>query len=82
MRDAIHLRKMALENLRGREGLSTWRMVRQTAIQRLTLAWDGLEGAARPSISMRAASNGFAIGWGSAPRRSHANFETKGGEFA
>ena len=52
------------------------------AIQPRRLAWEGLEGAARPSISMRAASKGSAIGWGIAPKRSHANPETAGGEFA
>ncbi|MGH1466798.1 MAG: hypothetical protein ACRBBQ_15715 [Cognatishimia sp.] len=52
------------------------------AIQRLTLAWEGLEGAVRPSISMRLASKGSAIGWGFAPERSHANLGTAGVEFA
>jgi len=52
------------------------------AIQRLTLAWEGLEGAARPSISMQVASTGLAIGWGVAPRASRANLETAGEEFA
>ena len=52
------------------------------AIQRHTLVWEGLEGAARPSISMHSASKGSAIGWGFAPERSHANLETTGEEFA
>jgi hypothetical protein len=55
---------------------------RRRAIQQPMLAGDGLEGAARPSISMHIASTGFAIGRGSAPGRSHANLETAGGEFA
>ena len=46
------------------------------------MAWEGLEGAVRPSISMRLASKGSAIGWGFAPERSHANLGTAGGEFA
>ncbi len=52
------------------------------AIQPLRLGWDGLEGAAHPSISMQSASKGFAIGWGFAPERSHANLGTEGEEFA
>ena len=46
------------------------------------LAWEGLEGAERPSMSMRLASKGLAIGWGEPPRGSHANLETAGEEFA
>lgn len=52
------------------------------AIQPLRLGWDGLEGAARPSISRRHAAKGMAIGRGFAPERSHANLGTAGGEFA
>ena len=52
------------------------------AIQRLTLVWEGLEGATRLSMSMRIASKGLAIGWGVASRGSHANLETVGEEFA
>lgn len=52
------------------------------AIQPRRLAWDGLEGAARPSISMRFASKGMAIGRGFAPERSHANLGATGEEFA
>ena len=52
------------------------------ALQRLTLVWEGLEGATRPSMSMPLAAKGLAIGWGIAPERSHANLGTAGGEFA
>lgn len=52
------------------------------AIQPLRLGWDGLEGAARPSMSRRHAAKGMAIGRGFAPERSHANLGTAGGEFA
>ena len=52
------------------------------AIQPHRLVSEGL-GEAMPSpISMRSASKGFAIGWGFAPERSHANLGTVGGEFA
>ncbi|WP_298922385.1 hypothetical protein, partial [uncultured Roseobacter sp.] len=52
------------------------------AIQRLTLVPEGL-GEAMPSpVSMRLASKGSAIGWGFAPKRSHANLGTAGVEFA
>ena len=52
------------------------------AIQPPRLVWEGLEGAARPSISMHNASRGSAIGWGFAPKRSHAKLGAAGGEFA
>ncbi|MEL7394203.1 MAG: hypothetical protein AAFN06_16295 [Pseudomonadota bacterium] len=52
------------------------------AIQPLRLGWDGLEGAARPSMSRRYAARGMAIGRGFAPERSHAKLGTAGGEFA
>lgn len=52
------------------------------AIQPPRLGWDGLEGAARPSMSRRYAARGMAIGRGFAPERSHANLGTAGGEFA
>jgi hypothetical protein len=52
------------------------------AIQPLRLGWDGLEGAARPSMSIRHGSKGMTIGRGMAPERSHANLGTAGGEFA
>ena len=52
------------------------------AIQPLRLGWDGLEGAARPSMSRRHAAKGMAICRGFAPERSHANLGTAGGEFA
>ena len=52
------------------------------AIQPRRLVVEGL-GEAMPSpISMRTASNGSAIGWGLASKRSHANLGTAGGEFA
>tara|TARA_R110001599_G_scaffold82062_3_gene221160 strand:- start:39753 stop:40067 length:315 start_codon:yes stop_codon:yes gene_type:complete len=57
-------------------------VVMRDAIQPPRLVWEGLEGATRPSISMRHAAKGFAIGWGFAPERSHAKLETAGGEFA
>lgn len=59
---AIQRLTLALESLRGREGLSFRRAWRRTAIQPLGSVWDGLEGATRPSISMRQASMEFAIG--------------------
>ncbi|MEL7404415.1 MAG: hypothetical protein AAGJ89_13310 [Pseudomonadota bacterium] len=62
MRDAIQARSLALVSLRGREGLSFRRATRRTAIQLPSSVWDGLEGATRPSISMRQASMEFAIG--------------------
>ncbi len=52
------------------------------AIQPLRLGWDGLEGAARPSMSIRNGSKGMTIGRGVAPERSHANLGTVGEEFA
>lgn len=52
------------------------------AIQPLRLGWDGLEGAARPSMSRRHAAKGMAIGRGLAPERAHAKLGTAGGEFA
>ena len=52
------------------------------AIQPPRLGWDGLEGAARPSMSLRHAAKGMTIGRGVAPERSHANLGTAGGEFA
>lgn len=52
------------------------------AIQPLRLGWDGLEGAARPSMSRRYAAKGMAIGRGFAPERSHANLGAVGEEFA
>lgn len=54
----------------------------QGAIQPPRLGWDGLEGAARPSMSIRHGSKGMAIGRGFAPERSHANLGTVGEEFA
>ena len=52
------------------------------AIQTPRLAWDGLEGVARPSMSIRNGSKGMTIGRGAAPERSHANLGTAGEEFA
>lgn len=52
------------------------------AIQPPRLGWDGLEGAARPSMSIRNGSKGMTIGRGVAPERSHAKLGTAGGEFA
>lgn len=82
LRDAIQPRRLALESLRGREGLSFRRASRRTRLQPARLVWEGLEGATRPSMPMRQASTGFAIGWGCAPGRSRANLGTAGGEFA
>ena len=52
------------------------------AIQPRRLVLEGLGEAVPSPISMRLASKGSAIGWGSAPERSHANLGTVGGEFA
>ena len=54
--------RIALESVRGREGLSFRRVSRRTRIQPSGLVWEGLEGATRPSMSMRHASREFAIG--------------------
>ena len=67
---------------RSRGQFQQGRQGRRGAIQPRRLAWEGLEGAARPSMSMRVASKGLAIGWGEPPRGSHANLETVGEEFA
>ena len=57
-------------------------VVMRDAIQPPRLVGEGL-GEAMPSpISMRVASKGSAIGWGFAPKRSHANLGTAGEEFA
>jgi hypothetical protein len=52
------------------------------AIQPPRLGWDGLEGAVRPSMSIRHGSKGMTIGRGVAPERSRANLGTAGEEFA
>jgi len=62
LRDAIQPLRLALESLRGREGLSFRRAARRTRFQPSGLVWDGLEGVKRPSISMRQASTELAIG--------------------
>jgi hypothetical protein len=63
--------------LRGRQG-------QRGAIQLRRLAWDGLEGAARPSIPMRRIGRGRRRRGAMPPTRPHANLgsATGGGEFA
>ena len=74
--DLVELPRSRGQFQRGRQG-------QRGAIQAAQgLAWEGLEGAERPSMSMRVASKGLAIGWGEPPRGSHANLETAGEEFA
>ena len=77
-REQIQQAIAALESGLASDSVQSASAILRDAIQPPRLAWDGLEGAARPSMSIRNGSKGMTIGRGAAPERSHANLGTAG----